>query len=366
MLEEYLERIIPADDYQSYELGYGLEMYSDQLPSLTNKTVALLGIEPKDQNRNTSGKIRKQLYKLTSIPQLSVGLVDLGNIKEGATPADTHLAIKEVSEALLKKGIVTVLLGSHLDQGEALYEALEVDHSNIEISLVSSHIPVMEFQLLNRICSKESNNLLNINAIGFQSHFIAPKALDIFENLNFGYLRLGRLKASLEDSELYLRNSALTLFDIGAIKYSDAPGNKRASPCGLEGEEACQIARYAGLSDDLKSFGLFGYDQEHDHRGMTSQLCAQIIWYFLDGFVNRINDKPSSHDEFVKYRCDITENQPPIIFLKSKKTSRWWMQIAKVKNSDEAITVPCSYSDYQQAVDQEIPDRYLRAIKQLV
>jgi formiminoglutamase len=43
------------------------------------------------------------------------------------------------------------------------------------------------------------------------------------------------------------------------------------------------------------------------------------------------------------------------VFLQSKKTGRWWMQLP-----DERF-IACSYRDYQQASSNDIPERWLRA-----
>ena len=162
----------------------------------------------------------------------------------------------------------------------------------------------------------------------------------------------------MEDAELYLRNAAITLFDLNAIKHSDAPGKKEAQPNGLTNDEACQLARYAGLSDVSSFFGLFEYCPEHDLQNVTAKLAAQLIWYYLDGFTARTNDLPTMHNEFSKYRCDLKDNQLPILFLKSKRTNRWWMQL-------ENHTIPCSYDDYQKAAAGELSERYLDALKKL-
>ena len=105
-------------------------------------------------------------------------------------------------------------------------------------------------------------------------------------------------------------------------------------------------------------FGLFEYCPEHDLQNVTAKLAAQLIWYYLDGFTARTNDLPTMHNEFSKYRCDLKDNQLPILFLKSKRTNRWWMQL-------ENHTIPCSYADYQKAAAGELSERYLDALKKL-
>ena len=48
-------------------------------------------------------------------------------------------------------------------------------------------------------------------------------------------------------------------------------------------------------------------------------------------------------------------NEVESVFLQSKKTGRWWMQLPNKK------IIPCSYNDYVQASRNEIPERWLRA-----
>jgi hypothetical protein len=43
------------------------------------------------------------------------------------------------------------------------------------------------------------------------------------------------------------------------------------------------------------------------------------------------------------------------VFLQSKKTGRWWMQLPDKK------FIACSYKDYLLASSNEIPERWLRA-----
>ena len=56
--------------------------------------------------------------------------------------------------------------------------------------------------------------------------------------------------------------------------------------------------------------------------------------------------------------------------MKSKKSDRWWMDIsAYSKMSKKYIKhqfVPCSYIDYQQAMHNEIPDRWWKVQQKLM
>ena len=168
-----------------------------------------------------------------------------------------------------------------------------------------------------------------------------------------------------------MRNADLLSFDVSAIRYSDAPGNGNAGPNGFYGEEACQIVRYAGISDKLTSIGFYEMNPKLDRQGQTAHLVSQMIWYFIDGYYNRAHDFPFTNEEdYLKYRVTITDHKEEIVFFKSKKTDRWWMEIPlpaeqKIKYERHYL-VPCSYKDYQEACNNDIPDRWWMVYQKLM
>ena len=367
MLEEYFSKINIVQEFMPYQLGAGIERHVHDFPSLDGKKIALIGVK-RDSNATENDTIRRELYSLVAHTSLETILVDLGDIIAGETPAETHAALKTVTQELLELDIVVLVLGTNIDQGEALYNPLESLGKSLETTLISSHLPILEYQLLNRICSRTPNYLKNINVLGFQSHYIPPKALDTLENLNFGYMRLGALKVNIEEAEVYLRDADLTLLNMNAVRHADAPGQIDVQPNGLTSEEACQLARYTGVSDTSRILGIFGYQEKSDPLHLTAKLISQLIWYYLDGYANRTQDSPELHSEFTKYRCDINDTQPPILFLKSKRTSRWWMNIehpSRPEDERSTLCLPCTYDDYQVAAAGDTPERYLQAIKRL-
>ena len=51
----------------------------------------------------------------------------------------------------------------------------------------------------------------------------------------------------------------LLSFDVCSIANTYAPATT-LSPNGLEGEEACVLMRYAGMSPNINTVGIYGYD----------------------------------------------------------------------------------------------------------
>ena len=70
------------------------------------------------------------------------------------------------------------------------------------------------------------------------------------------------------------------------------PGQTIPMPNGLSAFQACQMAWYAGVSDHLKSFGLFEVNPETDVTGASDILGAQILWHVMEGIAHRYNDFP--------------------------------------------------------------------------
>ena len=85
-----------------------------------------------------------------------------------------------------------------------------------------------------------------------------------------------------------------------------------------------------------------------------------MVWYFLEGFSLRQNDFPTddNRDEFTKYIVKL-EDYDELIFLCHKATGKWWMEIA-----DHFI--PCSKSDYDMAMRNELPDRWWQFYQKLM
>lgn len=308
--------------------------------------------------------IREQLYQLYNWHP-SVKIADAGNIRQGVSVDDTRAALRAVLEELQQEGkLVIVLGGSHdltLQQYEAFKKAGKVINAAVADMLVdlddSEELTSRSF--LMDMLTTQPNYVRHYNHIGFQSYYVHPRMLETLDKLRFDFFRLGRVREHFEDMEPVLRTSDLFSFDLSAVRYSDAPVNTNGSPNGFTGDEACMLTRFAGMSNQLSSFGIYGYEPRKDRYRMTAKLISQMIWYFVDGYLIRKNEaRLTDHEEFVEFYVTFTSNDT--IFLKSKRTNRWWM---KLPNN---MFVPCSYNDYLLASNNEIPERWLREQERLL
>ena len=186
-------------------------------------------------------------------------------------------------------------------------------------------------------------------------------------NLFFDYFRLGIVQSDIRKVEPVLRDADIVSFCMSGIKQSEAPGNFRSSPNGFYGEEACQIAKYSGISDRVSSFGLYDLFAGNDRNDQSSHLAAQIIWHFIDGFYQRKNDYPKSDiSEYQKFIVPLIKLEHDLIFYRNEKTDRWWMEVPYIKSMNKmSIIISCSHEDYMLACNNEIPDRWWKVYQKI-
>ncbi len=346
-------------------------------PSLEDADIALIGVKEDRNAPDNQGcayapdYVRKYLYNLYQGPY-NLKLIDLGNIKQGETTEDTYFAVKTVAATLLEKKIVPMIIGGSQDLTYANYRAYESLGQIINIVSIDASFDlglneekINNHNYLNKILTHQPNFLFNYTNIGYQTYFVDQDAIELMHKLHFDVHRLGLVRKNLEEVEPIVRNADLLSFDMGSIRQSDAPANAQASPNGFYGEEACQIIRYAGLSDKLSSIGFYELNPAFDNGGQTAHLTAQMIWYFLEGFYHRKNDFPDrkrkDSGSYIKYVVSMKEFQNEIIFYKSKVSDRWWMEVpcqGLQTKYERQFLVPCSYKDYQDACQEELPEKW--------
>ena len=351
-------------------------------PEYSDSKIALFGVCEDRNSVNNKGcsngpdVVRKALYSLNSIPK-ELDIVDLGNVVAGNEYADTDFAVKTISEELIKKGVIPLVIGGSQDITYSVYSGYEKLEQVINLVCIDAKIDLREDEdldsenYLRNIVLHQPNYLFNFCNIGNQRPMVSAHQLELIEKMYFDHLRLGRLFDQVKETEPYLRNADLVSIDLSAIRRSDSPGSMNSGPNGLYADQVCQICKYAGMSDKLSSFGIFEYNPELDIRNQSAQLVAQMIWYFTDGVSNRKDDFPiGAKDDYLKFTVPLDREGYEIVFYKSPKTDRWWMDVpypAGSKNRYERHhLVPCSYNDYQTATNDDIPDLWWKTFQKLV
>ncbi|RFS23426.1 arginase [Chitinophaga silvatica] len=368
-LQDFLHPVSKAmlnddQEYDAFQVGSIIDVYEiDQQPDLEAADIILLGVGEErggpsgKTNTNGPDAIRRELYRLFNWHK-DIKLADVGNLLPGAFLADAYAAMKTVLSELISANKTVIILGGSHDLTYPQYKAYASQELIIEATVADALIDLKEDsrikseRFLMDILTEQPNYLRHYNHIGFQSYFVHPRMLETLDKLRFDCFRLGRIRENMEEAEPVLRHSDLFSLDINIIKHTDAPAN-HLSPNGFSGEEACTLSRYAGMSSRLSSFGIYGYEPEKDVANLTARQISQMIWYFMDG--RAVKGKEAGlEDRDAFWEFHIAFSDIETVFLKSKKTNRWWMQLP-----DQEF-VPCAYNDYLMASNNEMPERWLR------
>lgn len=388
-IKKYLTPINPDDlGYHPSEyavtLGSKIKAYTPgtNLPAMPKGGLVLLGVEEDRGAINNAGcasapnEIRRYLYQL-ALPTDNTKVVDYGNILIGQIPDDTYYAVSEVVASVLSKGNVLILLGGSQDLTFAAYKGYEKLRRIMNISAIDPRFDLENTDettsrsWLRNIIMQNPNYLFFHSNVGFQTYYVGQAYIKLMDELKFDAYRLGEVQHDMKRTESLIRNADLLSVDVSAIRQSDAPGNGYPSPHGFYGEEYCQMMRFAGMSDKTNCLGIFEFNPLYDNHGQTANMLAQGIWYFIEGFYNRKHDDPKLNPQNCKHFIVQSKEQGiDIHFYKSKLSDRWWMQVPCDKEElreiySDQLMLPCTYADYEMAMQGELPAIWWRYFKRL-
>ncbi|MEN9696869.1 MAG: hypothetical protein RLZ56_290 [Bacteroidota bacterium] len=361
-----LDLLSKDEGYRDTQLGKHIKVNQGEMPDISDADIVLIGAgECRGAGYPLNGHaaadaIRSALYSLYYW-HVQVTIADIGNVRLGQSIQDSYAALRTViSELILQNKKVVIIGGAH-DLTLAQYHAYTSIPTLVNATVVDAKIDLdLEARLpsdhfLEELFTGLPNHLNHYAHIGFQSYFMHPHMLETIDKLRFDCFRLGKVRESIEEMEPVIRDSHIMSFDISAIQNAHAPANL-VTPNGFNGEEACVLMQYAGMSWKTSTIGMYGYQAELDQNGLTAIQMAQMIWYIIDGVHRGKKEAPLSEtDRFKEFHIAFSDIDTQ--FLQSKSTGRWWMQL------HDGQWLPCSYKDYLIASNNEIPERWLRALE---
>ncbi len=359
-----------------YALGKQIKVHTEDLgvPDLDKVDVAIIGIQENRNDVDFLGEklnfdtIRKSLYELFPGNWASK-IVDLGDITPGDQVSDTYYLVQEVLSSLLQKNIIPIILGGSQDLVYAQYRSFDILERMVNLANVDSRFdlgnssqPITNLSFVGKIIVEQPYNLFNYSNIGYQTYFNSQEEIDLIEKLYFDAYRLGEVISDISIVEPIMRDADIVSLDLGAIN-SVAMNGLTASPNGFDGREICAISRYAGISDKVKSFGIYEF-KNFKNEETASLLIAQIIWYFIEGINYRSNELDIKNQKSTLH-YNVPVEDEILSFYKSSKTGRWWIEIPFISSGNNKLKrhtlLPCTYNDYERACNQEIPERWYKA-----
>jgi len=340
----------------------------DEFPVLENVDVAFIGVLDQRglglEEELDLKDLRRSIYKLY-IGNWNLKMIDLGDIKKGASQNDTYFAVQQLTYALQEYGIKGIFLSGSQDLTFPIYSAYQLRNKLINLVNIDNRFDIDSYEeilsantFVSKMIMQEPVLLNDYSVLGYQSYFVSQESLDLMNAMYFEAIRLGDISNQIIFAEPKMRYAEIISIDMNAVESSYSANFITFTPNGFNGKEICALARYAGLGISQAYLGLFN----HQASVNESQLLSQIIWYYLEGLSQRIIEYPLDNiNNFIKYIVPFDSDE--FVFYKSKRTERWWIEIKNnsiAHNKEKILSLfACSEADYLNTCNQEIPNIWL-------
>lgn len=300
--------------------------------------------------------IRREFYKLSQL-DFEIPIIDLGDLVSGKTPQDSHYILQEVLSACHQKGAVPVIVGGSNDLAFSLFSALNYHQKDINYTQISNIVSLKEDEqihestFLSKILGSKDFSIKNYHHLGYQKHLNEMDSVKLIKEVQFDIIRLAEMMNSTEKTEPYFRKADLVTINCDAIETFAEAFSMNPQVNGLNRREICAYLKEIGLSERLKSVGIFNYNIYSDSQ-LNHQLLAQMIWYLIEGInIQRSHPKEKSYETFY-----VLINDEQYAFKRDVFSNLWYF------GEDEDIDncVPCSRSDFDEAKRGFLGPRFTR------
>lgn len=310
-------------------------------------------------------ELRKELYRL-KVGDWTLPLCDLGDLKPGKTYQESIFSFLQIQSELLEKNCILIILGGKQDFIYWQYRAFDNLTSGINLSCIDCRFglnrnteSLTPDNFLGKIIMDEPRRLLDYTHLGYQTYFVAEDELELMDAMNFEVKRLGILTDSIKEAEPELRISDMVALNMQALQASDFQSSVFNSPNGFDSREICSLARYAGISNKIKSFGVYNYKAKNIRS--DDMLMAELLWYFIEGKNKMPEETTAEKETFYVQQAD-----RDLIFQYHIASQQWWLRVDEEENPELQTLIPCSEKDYRDSLKGKIPDRYWRAFKKYI
>ena len=344
-----------------------IKFHRDQsgIPDIDSSNLCIIGIS---ETRNSYFEsdiqdlniLRKELYKLKQ-GKWKTTISDLGDLPNGNTVEDTYHAIYDICKELSSKKITLIIIGGSNDIIYPIFKSFDSYSEKVNIVSIDNQFDLYQDSeiisgrtYMNKIILDDSNKLNDFTNIGYQRHLCSYDEIELMEKLFFEKISLGEISENNMRAEPIIRDADIVGFDMKSLSFY---GN--SNPNGIDSRLACILSKYVGQSIKTSIFGLFDLNKNE----FSNKLYSEIIWYFIESLNNRTYEK-NFDDSQLFFKYIVQTSGRDIIFYKSKISERWWMTVNSSSN-DKIKFLPCLESDYQDALNDNLPARWLKASKRI-
>jgi formiminoglutamase len=368
----FKEDFVVTKSAKEGSLGDYITDYTQDL-SFEDFDFALVFINQSDNEHGLfESMILEQLSKLFP-SDFEPRILNLGLLVKGASVKDTEAAVADIAEELITNRVVPIIIADSREVTIAAYKAFEKAESVVNITAVDNTLNIQngtEEGYMSTILQTQPNYLFNFSNIGYQTYLTDPKELHLTDQLFFDAYRLGEVRGNILTTEPIIRGSEIVTVSLDVVKAVDFRSNQNPQPNGLYAEEICQLMRFAALSEKSKVLLLtdIKFDSQEE---VDALLVAEMLWCFFEGFYMRKTEMPHAKSKgFLKYRVALKNDEFHLIFYKSLKTDRWWMEVPVppefANKYRKHHLIPCNYDDYKVATEDDLPDRWWKAYKKML
>ncbi len=225
-------------------------------------------------------------------PRAMPSIVDIGDVRPGATLNETHDRVTRVVEGVLDAGLFPVAIGGGHDLTFPFARAA-ASRSRVRAGLYcDAHLDVraepgsgMAFRSLIEQCA-----IARLAIVGYQPLVNARHHAEYFVS------RGGRVTSPATnpgdaqrqiESLLSVGDSAFVSLDLDAIDAAHAPGVSAMNPEGLSVATLGAYALAAGRSTRVACLDIMELNPSHDPDGRTARVAAWLFLRFCEGFSQR-------------------------------------------------------------------------------
>lgn len=301
--------------------------------------------------------IRREFYKLSKL-DFEIPVVDLGDLVSGKSVEDSHYILQEVLSECHTKRAIPVIVGGSNDFAFSLFSGLNFHQQNINYTQISNIISlkndegINEHTFLSKILGSKNFSIKNYHHLGYQKHLNEADSVKLIKEVEFDIVRLAEMMNSTERTEPYFRKADLVTVNCDAIEsFSDA-FSMNPQVNGLNRREICAYMKEIGLSENLKSVGIFNYNIYTENQ-LNHQLLAQMLWYLIEGI--NIQQSHPKERQYEMFYVLIEDRQ--YAFKRDTFSNLWYF------GDDEDIEncIPCSRKDFDEAKKGWLSARFTKS-----
>jgi arginase family enzyme len=302
-------------------------------------------------------KVRKELYRLSKL-DFKIPIFDLGNLISGKSHQDSHYILQEVLSACHYKNTIPVIIGGSNDLSFSLFLALNFHQKNINYTQISNIISlsnegeeITEKNFLSKILSSKTFFIKNYHHLGYQKHINEIDSVKLMKEVEFEIIRLAEMMNSTEKTEPFFRRADLVTINCDAVESMNDGFSVNPQVNGLNKREVCAYMKEIGLSENLKSAGIFNFNINSSEL-LHHQLLAQMIWHLIEG----INIQKSHPKERYFETYWVLVDDKEFAFQRDTFSGLWYF--GKDENPENLI--PCSRIEYEAAKHGNLAERFLK------